>query len=146
MLIACGTLLSSCVRAAELLRGEGLDVGVINARFAKPLDAETILKAVRESRFVVTVEEAALAGGFGSAVLEAAADAGLNTSHVRRLGLPDEFVEHGERDELLASLGLDADGIASVARELTAGAVSPRRRHARRPKDAIQRVELQHRN
>ena len=51
-------------------------------------------------------------GGFGSAVLEAAADAGLNTSHIRRLGIPDKFIEHGERGELLADLGLDALGIA----------------------------------
>ncbi|MEK6236635.1 MAG: 1-deoxy-D-xylulose-5-phosphate synthase, partial [Planctomycetales bacterium] len=74
MIIACGTLLGDCLRAAEQLRKEGLDVGVINARFVKPLDEETIHRAVRESGFVLTVEEAALAGGFGSAVLESACD------------------------------------------------------------------------
>jgi len=57
-------------------------------------------------------------GGFGSAVLELAADAGLNTSHVRRLGIPDKFIEHGERGELLADLGLDALGIAAACRAL----------------------------
>ena len=57
-------------------------------------------------------------GGFGSAVLEAAADAGLNTAHVSRLGIPDRFIEHGERGELLADLGLDAAGIAANCREL----------------------------
>ena len=67
MLIACGTLLSNCVKAAATLREEGLDVGVINARFVKPLDTETMLRAVETSPFVVTVEEGALAGGFGSA-------------------------------------------------------------------------------
>ena len=86
----------------------------INARFVKPLDRDVILRAVRDCGFVVTVEEAALMGGFGSAVLEAAADAGLNTSHVRRLGIPDKYIEHGERGELLADLGLDAAGIASA--------------------------------
>ena len=55
-------------------------------------------------------------GGFGSAVLEAAADAGLDTSRVRRLGIPDQFIEHGERGELLADLGLDAAGIAAACR------------------------------
>jgi 1-deoxy-D-xylulose-5-phosphate synthase len=117
-LVACGALLPRCLAAAEQLRDEGLDVGVVNARFVKPLDTETILRAVRECGFVVTVEEAALAGGFGSAVLEAAADAGLDTSRIRRLGIPDHFVEHGERDELLADLGLDIEGIASTCRLL----------------------------
>lgn len=120
MIICCGTLLSNAWRAAEELRGEGLDVGVINARFIKPLDTETILQAVRECPFVVTVEEAALMGGFGSAVLEAVADAGLDSSHIRRLGIPDQFVEHGDRAELLADLGLDAEGIAESCREQAA--------------------------
>jgi 1-deoxy-D-xylulose-5-phosphate synthase len=118
MLIACGTLLANCLKAAELLRADGLDVGVINARFIKPLDTETLLRAVENCSFVVTVEEGALMGGFGSAVLEAASDAGLTTSHVRRLGIPDRFIEHGERGELLADLGLDPKGIAAAAREL----------------------------
>lgn len=120
MIIACGTLLWDCVAAAQLLSEEGLDVGVINARFVKPLDRDTILRAVEASPLVVTVEEAALAGGFGSAVLEAAADAGLETRHVRRLGIPDQFIEHGERGELLADLGLDAEGIARAVREQAA--------------------------
>ncbi len=117
-LIACGALLSRCVEAAARLRAAGLDIGVINARFLKPLDTEVILKAIAECNFVVTVEEAALAGGFGSAVLEAAADAGLDTSHIRRLGIPDYYVEHGERDDLLADLGLDVVGIEAKCREL----------------------------
>ena len=66
---------------------------------------------------MVTVEEGGLAGGFGSAVLEAAADAGLAANHVRRLGIPDRFIEHGERGELLAELGLDAAGIAATVRQ-----------------------------
>jgi 1-deoxy-D-xylulose-5-phosphate synthase len=119
-LIACGTLFGSCVKAAAQLRAEGLDIGVINARFIKPLDTETILRAVDESPFVVVVEESTLVGGFGSAILEAANAAGLRTDHIRRLGLPDAFVEHGERNELLASLGLDVPGIMEAARALAA--------------------------
>ena len=122
MFIACGTLLGSCIKAAAALREEGLDVGVINARFVKPLDTETILRAVESCSFVITVEEGALMGGFGSAVLEAVSDAGLSASHVRRLGVPDRFVEHGERGELLADLGLDPAGLAQSARELAARA------------------------
>lgn len=117
-LVAYGAMLPRCLAAAAVLREEGWDIGVINARFVKPLDTETVLRAVRECGFVVTVEEAALAGGFGSAVLEAAAEAGLDASRVRRLGIPDFYIEHGERDELLADLGLDAAGIAKTCREL----------------------------
>jgi 1-deoxy-D-xylulose-5-phosphate synthase len=116
VILCCGSQLSECVKAAELLGEEGIHVGVVNARFVKPLDKEVVLRAVRECGFVITVEESSLMGGFGSAVLETASDAGLNASHVRRLGIPDKFIEHGERNELLADLGIDAAGIASACR------------------------------
>lgn len=116
MLIAFGSLFATCVKAAEKLRQEGMSVGVINARFAKPLDRATLLRAVEEVPAVITVEEGTLEGGFGSALLEAANSAGLNTGHVLRLGLPDSFVEHGERGELLADLGLDVNGICNTVR------------------------------
>ncbi len=95
MIIACGSLLSACVEAADRLAEEGLDVGLINARFVKPLDTQTILRAISQWPFVVTVEEGVLMGGFGSAVLETACDANLDASRVRRLGIPDQFIEHG---------------------------------------------------
>jgi 1-deoxy-D-xylulose-5-phosphate synthase len=122
VLIACGTLVADCLRAAEQLAGEGLELSVLNARFVKPLDAETIGRAIRQHPFAVTVEEGALMGGFGSAVLEAACDAGVSTATVRRLGIPDRFVEHGGRDELLRDLGLDVTGIAETCRQLAADA------------------------
>ena len=111
-------MLPACVEAADRLADDGLEVGVINARFVKPLDTQTILRTVQQSPFVLTVEEGALMGGFGSAVLEAASEAGLDTSKVRRLGIPDRFVEHGSREELLADLGLDGQGIAQACRQL----------------------------
>ncbi len=118
MLVACGSLLAAAVEAAERLSEEGLDVGVVNARFVKPLDEETILRAVERFPFVVTLEEGALMGGFGAGVLEAANNAGLPTQHIRRLGIPDRFIEHGDRAELLSELGLDATGITRLCREL----------------------------
>lgn len=119
ILLAYGTLLSNCLKAADQLRAEGLSVGVVNARFVKPLDRAIVTRAVEEAALVVTVEEGTLEGGFGSAVLEAINTAGLGGGNVVRLGLPDRFVEHGERGELLESLGLDAAGIcASVRRAL----------------------------
>jgi 1-deoxy-D-xylulose-5-phosphate synthase len=120
ILLVLGTLFPTCVKAAEVLRKEGLSVGVINARFAKPLDRATLLKAVEELPLVVTVEEGTLEGGFGSAVLEAANAAGMNTTNVVRLGLPDRFIEHAERGELLAELGLDVAGICATVRRALA--------------------------
>lgn len=117
MFIACGTLLSTCVEVADRLAAEGVDFGVINARFVKPLDTATILRAVADCPLVVTVEEGVLMGGFGSAVLEVASQAGLDTGRIRRLGVPDRFVEHGARSELLADLGLDTAGILRSCRQ-----------------------------
>ncbi|MCI0680499.1 MAG: 1-deoxy-D-xylulose-5-phosphate synthase [Gemmataceae bacterium] len=115
-IIALGSLFPACVKAAERLRAEGLEIGVINARFAKPLDKGTILRAVEELPLVVTVEEGTLEGGFGSAVLEAVHAAGLDARNLVRLGIPDRFIEHAERGELLAALGLDVDGICRAVR------------------------------
>lgn len=119
-IIACGTMLPMCVRVAEQARRErGLDIGVINARFIKPLDEETILRAVKELPFVITIEEGTIVGGFGSAVLEAANAAGLDSSNITRIGLPDRFVEHGERHELLHDLGMDEPGLMTMILKLT---------------------------
>ena len=117
MVICCGTQLQECVHASEKLRGEGLDIGVVNARFVKPMDRELIRRAAEELPFIITVEEAALMTGFGSAVLETISDLGLSAK-VRRLGLPDDFIEHGERGELLADLELDSLGVAKACREM----------------------------
>jgi 1-deoxy-D-xylulose-5-phosphate synthase len=117
VLVAYGTLFPTCVKAAEKLRAEGLDVGVINARFCKPLDRATLLKAVLEVPLVLTVEEGTLEGGFGSAVLEAASEARLDTRNIVRLGIPDAFVEHAERGELFADLGLNVDGLCRAVRQ-----------------------------
>ncbi len=117
VVIACGTLLGQAVAAAATLRSEGLDVTVINARFVKPLDP-ALLERIEAAPWTLTVEENALPTGFGSAVIELVSDAGIVAGPIRRIGLPDRFVEHGERGELLAELGLDAAGIAKTCRQL----------------------------
>jgi 1-deoxy-D-xylulose-5-phosphate synthase len=118
VILCCGALLHDCVQAANTLRQQGLNIGVVNARFAKPVDQEIVSRAIRECSFVVTVEEGTLLGGFGSAVLEVASHQGLDTSRITRLGIPDQFIEHGERAELLADLRLDAPGIAQACRDM----------------------------
>ncbi|MBL8811990.1 MAG: 1-deoxy-D-xylulose-5-phosphate synthase [Planctomycetaceae bacterium] len=122
-ILACGTMLAQAVSAAQQLRAEGLSVGVVNARFVKPVD-EAVVKKAAEAGFVITIEENALMGGFGSAVLEAAARMHLSTERFRILAIPDQFVEHGDREELLAELGLDAAGLVRVSRELSATRVA----------------------
>jgi 1-deoxy-D-xylulose-5-phosphate synthase len=118
--LACGSLLANCVAAADRLAEEhGIDAGVVNARFVKPLDTHMLQQVFAENGFVITVEENVLTAGFGSAVLEAAADARLDTRRVQRCGLPDEFIELGDRGELLQLHGLDVDGLIEVARSLS---------------------------
>jgi 1-deoxy-D-xylulose-5-phosphate synthase len=119
-IICCGALLGEAIGAAQLLKEEcDLDVGVVNARFIKPLDRDILRRALSETGFVVTVEEGVLMTGFGSAVLEAAGEMGLDTRRLRRLGIPDSYVQHAERGELLAELGLGACGISRACREMS---------------------------
>ncbi len=119
-ILALGPMLQCALAAADELAKEGIEIAVINPRFVKPLDVELLSKVFNECRFVISAEEAALMGGFGSAVGELAIDQGWDTRSFRRLGLPDSFVEHGEREELLADFGLDQEGLARTCRELAA--------------------------
>ena len=116
-ILCAGTQLADCLEASEQLLKEGLEIGVVNARFVKPLDRDVIQSAIEETGFVVTVEEGMLMGGYGSAVLEAANEMQLDTSQIYRIGIPDTFVEHGNRAELLAELKLDVDGIMETCRK-----------------------------
>ena len=104
--------------AAEMLAEYGIDCGVVNPVFVKPLDIELLLDTVRSVPRIVTVEENVIAGGFGSAVLEALADAGVNDVAVHRIGMPDFFIEHGTAADQRQRLQLDAQGI--VERVLSA--------------------------
>jgi 1-deoxy-D-xylulose-5-phosphate synthase len=115
--VALGTLAHVALEAAHALQAEGISAAVVNARFAKPLDAKRIVALAQKCRAVVTVEEASGVGSFGSAVLEALAEAGV-TVPVHRLAIPDRIVEHGDPTAMRASFGLDAEGIARAARGL----------------------------
>lgn len=119
-ILAVGTMVGDALTAAESLRADGLSVRVIDARFVKPLDRDAVLTAARETGALITVEENALAGGFGAAVLECLEQAGL-TVPVRRIGIPDRFIEQGPQALLRADLGLNADGISDAVRELLKG-------------------------
>ena len=117
-IIAIGSTVQPALAAALDLEGDGIRATVINARFVKPLDRELILTAARRCGTVVTVEENALQGGFGSAVLELLAEERLTGLRVKRIGIPDRFIEHGSQTQLRKDLGLDAAGIAAAVRML----------------------------
>lgn len=111
-ILAIGSTVYPALTAAERLAGEGIHCAVVNARFAKPLDSELMLELATRTKRLVTVEENALAGGFGSAVRELLGSARLDQVRVECLGLPDSFVEHGTQELLRSMFDLDADGIA----------------------------------
>jgi 1-deoxy-D-xylulose-5-phosphate synthase len=111
-IIAYGSMVYPSLEAAESLKADGIEATVVNARFVKPLDADTILRIARENEVIITVEEAYLAGGFGSAVLELLEANGLQDKvKLVRMGVADEIVTHGDPKLLLGKYGLDADGI-----------------------------------
>ncbi|MGH8728255.1 MAG: 1-deoxy-D-xylulose-5-phosphate synthase [Burkholderiales bacterium] len=109
-ILAFGSMLHIALQAAEELAAT-----VANMRFVKPLDEHLVLQLARTHDLIVTVEENVVAGGAGSAVIEALARNGI-AKHVLQLGLPDSFVEHGDPGILLADVGLNKDGIAAAIR------------------------------
>jgi len=117
-LIAIGSVIPDCVSAAEALADDGLDVAVVNARFAKPLDEALILSTARRTRAVITVEENAKVGGFGEAVRALLVEHGLGDTMLGTITLPDTTVAHASQAQQRALCGLDADGIARTVREL----------------------------
>jgi 1-deoxy-D-xylulose-5-phosphate synthase len=119
VLLATGTMVLTSVEAADLLEQEGIHLTVVNCRFLKPYDRAVFTEMVRSHPLVVTVEEGQLTNGFG-AFMARELDA-LDLEHpprVSALGVPDAFIEHGGRDELLAEIGLDARGVAQHVRAL----------------------------
>lgn len=113
-ILAYGSMVNPSMDAAKMLNKDGVDATVVNARFVKPLDEELIMSLLDDHRLIVTVEEAYLAGGFGSAVMELLESKGLQDKvKVVRMGVPDKIVTHGDPRLLLAKYGLDADGISA---------------------------------
>jgi len=118
-LVGLGTMVQVCLEAAERLAAEGIDAAVVNPRFVKPLDVELLIRIGRQTGAVVTVEEAYLSGGFGSAVLELFSESNV-PAKVRRVGIPDEFVPHGAPRVFQELYGLTPAGVAEQAQELVA--------------------------
>jgi 1-deoxy-D-xylulose-5-phosphate synthase len=126
LIVAFGPIVMRGLAAAEALAADGWSVGVVNARFAKPLDAELIAAQARGKQLIVTLEESVVTGGFGAGVLEMLAEAGLSDADLRSLpvrvvGLPaGKFVDHASATDLRRVLRIDAPGITEQIREAIA--------------------------
>lgn len=118
VLLALGSMVMPALEAARLLAQDGVRATVVNARFCKPLDKKCILTLAARVGLIVTIEEHALAGGFGSAVLECLEEAGLFNVRVKRLGVPDRVIEHATHAQQLAECGLTPQGIREAALQL----------------------------
>jgi 1-deoxy-D-xylulose-5-phosphate synthase len=122
--LAVGRMVQEAARAAELLAAEGIEIGVVNARFVKPLDEALLLRLARRYGHLITLEDNTVAGGFGSAVLELLNAHGINTVRCHCVGLPDRFVEHGDTALLFDRYGLSAYRLAERIRALPAMSAS----------------------
>ncbi|MHB8844844.1 MAG: 1-deoxy-D-xylulose-5-phosphate synthase [Nitrospirota bacterium] len=117
VLIAIGNMVGPSLDAADQLKASGISAAVVNARFVKPLDEELLIRMAKKTGRVVTVEEHALQGGFGSAVLECFESKRVGGVKALRIGLPDKYVEHGPQSILRQKYGLDAEGIVRSAKD-----------------------------
>ncbi len=122
-LLAIGSMVETALQVAITLKEQGIEAGVINLRFAKPLDTELILRTAKKYNKLVTMEEGVLAGGVGSAILELLNSKGaLQTTQILNLGIPDEFIPHGDKKYLFHDIGLDLDSIVEKIVVLVKGA------------------------
>ncbi len=113
-IIAIGSMVSNAIKIADLLSEDKIEAYVINARFAKPLDGKMIEDIVSKVKRIVTIEEGVCGGGFGSAILEFIERENIKGIRVKRIGLPNEFIEHGKREELLKKYHLTADEVCET--------------------------------
>jgi 1-deoxy-D-xylulose-5-phosphate synthase len=118
LILAIGNRVHPALEAADVMEDSGISATVVNARFVRPLDAELILPLAERIEKVITVEDGVLMGGFGSAILEMFADYGLTKIQVKRIGIPDQFIDHGDVNALYHLCGCDADGIVREGSKL----------------------------
>ena len=106
---------NAALRAAEILDSENISTAVFDMRFLKPIDEELLHSIFKQYKFIITLEDASIIGGLGSAVLEFKNDHGYD-AYVKRLGIPDRFVEPGSPEDLYKECGFDTEGIVNACR------------------------------
>lgn len=110
-ILTFGTTIPMALEAAEILAKQGISVKVVNSRFIKPLDEKVLTGILNDNIPILTIEEAVLQGGFGSFVLETAHDLGYSHAEIDRMGIPDQFIEHGSVDKLLKEIGMTTEDV-----------------------------------
>jgi 1-deoxy-D-xylulose-5-phosphate synthase len=140
-IVALGSMVFPSLKAAEKLAAAGISASVVNARFVKPLDEELITCLANEKPFLVTVEEAALMGGFGSAVMELLEARGIQGCQLLRIGVPDRLIPHGSPSLLHAKYGIDADGVYERIKSFIQNSYSSKPRRA--GKSTVQIIPVQ---
>jgi len=122
-IIAAGFFAHRALQAAEILAKQDISVGVVNVRFIKPIDREMLLRVAQQTNIIITIEDGTLKGGLGSEVAEFYADQQIDSVHLIRMGVPDEFIEHGTRDILYSDLGLTVEKIIENVQKCVVPAV-----------------------
>ena len=110
-ILTFGTTIPMALKAAQILEKQGHSIKVINARFIKPLDEKMLHELFAANMPILTIEEAVLQGGFGSAILEYAHEHGFHHAEIERMGIPDKFIEHGSVNELLEEIGMTSEDV-----------------------------------
>ncbi|MFT7486175.1 MAG: 1-deoxy-D-xylulose-5-phosphate synthase [Candidatus Paceibacteria bacterium] len=114
---ALGCMVGTALQVAEEMRAQGVEIGVVDARFAKPIDEELLARHLQSYKHILTLEDHQRAAGFGSAILESANRLPAGGARIRVMGIPDRFVDHKTtREEQHAEVGLDAEGVLRVAK------------------------------
>ena len=145
VVLAVGTMVQQALRAAEKLADQGIELAVVNARFVKPLDEQFLRQVMEKARVIVTAEEGAIRGGFGQAVAEYLLSHEFG-GRFKALGVPDSFVTHGTRTELLREIGLDSESIAGVVAGLTVRRDEPAVRKRNGNGSLLQKITLRRSN
>lgn len=114
-ILTFGTTIPMAMEAAQILEKQGLTIRVINSRFIKPIDSKMLTELLDQNIPILTIEEAVLQGGFGSAILEYAGSHGYHQALIDRMGIPDQFIEHGDVDSLLKEIGLTTEEVVKRA-------------------------------
>jgi len=117
LILAIGSMVGPAIEAAKLLEAKDVYAEVVDMRFVKPLDKEMLDAKAHKFKGIVTAEDGVISGGFGSAVCEYLQNTMANVPPMKILGLPDKFLKHGKRNQLLAKCGLSAEGIAAATKE-----------------------------
>jgi 1-deoxy-D-xylulose-5-phosphate synthase len=141
-ILALGHGVYPSLDVARELEKEGIAAAVVNMRFVKPLDRELILQMARRTRRLVTVEEHVLQGGFGSAVLEILEEEGLSGVEVKRIGLPDQFIEHGAVRSLRERFGFTTETLLRDVQLFVQGGLPAARLPGVQGQSGLPKVEL----